>query len=69
MKKLEAKGLVKRSRSVQDERNLVVTITEKGEQLKEKAVTIPENMVQCTNLEPEEAMLLYKLLYKILNKG
>ena len=41
LKKLESKGLITRQRSKADERNLVVTITEAGEALKEKAVTIP----------------------------
>lgn len=66
LKKMEAKGLLTRKRSVQDERNLDVTITEKGEQLKEKAITIPMQMADCSKLESEEALMLYKTLYKIL---
>ena len=40
LKKLEAKGLVTRKRSSEDERNLIISITEAGEALKEQAVTI-----------------------------
>lgn len=69
LKKLEAKGLVSRTRSEKDERNLVVSITEKGEQLKERAVDIPMQIVGCTNLTAEEGMQLYSILYKILGKG
>ena len=68
LKKLESKGLVTRQRSTADERNLVVTITDAGEALKEKAVTVPAEIVKCSNLEPEEAAILYRILYKILGK-
>lgn len=68
LKKMEAKGLLTRKRSAQDERNLIVTITDAGEQLKEKAVTVPENMMKCSNLEPGEAATLYRLLYKMLGQ-
>lgn len=68
LKKMEAKGLLTRKRSTQDERNLIVTITDAGEKLKKKAVTVPENMMKCSNLEPEEAATLYQLLYKMLGQ-
>lgn len=66
LKKMEAKGLLTRNRSEKDERNLMVTITEEGERLKERAIAVPEQMAQCVNLTPEEAGELYKILYKIL---
>lgn len=68
LKKLESKGLLTRARSEKDERNLVVTITDEGEKLKEKAVDIPLQIAGCTNLSTEEGMQLYKILYKILGK-
>lgn len=68
LKKLESKGFVTRQRSTADERNLVVTITEAGEALKEKAVTVPAEIAKCSNLEPEEAAMLYRILYKMLGK-
>lgn len=68
LKKMEAKGLLTRKRSAQDERNLIVTITDAGEKLKKKALTVPENMMKCSNLEPEEAATLYQLLYKMLGQ-
>lgn len=66
LKKMEAKGLVTRKRSTEDERNLMVTLTKDGEKLKEKAAAIPEKMAQCMPLEPEEAGTLYRILYKLL---
>lgn len=68
LKKLEAKGLLTRVRSEKDERNLVVTITNEGEKLKERAAEIPLQIAGCTNLTAEEAVQLYRLLYKILGK-
>lgn len=69
LKKLESKGLITRARSKTDERNLDVAITEQGEELKEKAISVPEQIAKCSNLEPEEAVMLYKILYKILKQG
>ena len=66
LKKLESKGYISRERSSKDERNLVVSITEKGEKLKDKALSIPESIGSCVKLEPEEAKVLYGLLYKII---
>lgn len=67
LKKLEAKGLLTRKRSTEDERNLIVSITDKGERLKEKAVGIPESMARCVALTSEESYTLYQLLYKLLS--
>ena len=66
LKKMEAKGLLRRRRSEEDERNLVVTITETGERLREKAIEIPGKIARCANLDPEEAAELYRILYKVL---
>ncbi len=68
LKKMESKGLLTRKRSTQDERNLEVTITEQGELLKEQAISIPAQMADCSKLESEEALMLYKTLYKILGQ-
>lgn len=67
LKKLESKGYITRKRSKEDERNLLVHITDKGEQLKEKACGIPAKIGGCVPLEPDEAKELYRLLYKVLN--
>ncbi|MBQ9033291.1 MAG: winged helix-turn-helix transcriptional regulator, partial [Lachnospiraceae bacterium] len=65
-KKLENKGYLERKRSKEDERNLIVSVTEKGWKLREEALSIPQSMSSCVNLEPQEAAELYRLLYKIL---
>ena len=66
LKSLESKGYVIRSRSKEDERVLDVEITEKGEALKEQAVSIPQSVAGCVKLDKEEAVQLYQLLYKVL---
>lgn len=66
LKKLEAKGFVTRCRCKEDERNLIICITEEGEKLKEKAADIPMKIGGCVNLTQEEAAALYQLLYKLL---
>lgn len=66
LKRLEADGLLTRSRSAQDERSLVVALTPKGETLKAQAADIPAKIGSCIPLNPEEAVTLYRLLYKIL---
>ena len=66
LKSMEKTELVCRSRDKNDERIVKVSITEKGSDLKERAVEIPSKMGSCLNISAEEADNLYKLLYKML---
>ena len=66
LKSLEAKGYVTRTRSDSDERVVLVRLTESGQALQERALSVPEGMRACVHLSPEEAAVLYKLLYKLL---
>ena len=66
LKSLEAKGYVTRTRSDSDERVVLVRLTEAGQALQERALSVPEGMRSCVHLSPEEAAVLYKLLYKLL---
>ena len=66
LKKLEAKEYLKKYRSEEDERSVIVELTEKGKKLKDKIVSVPREMGSCVNLSPEEAEQLYVLLYKVL---
>lgn len=67
LKKLESKGYISRIRNKNDERNVSIVITDKGMKLRDKAVTIPENVGKCINLSSEEITLLYKILYNLIN--
>lgn len=66
LKKLEKKGYVARNRSTKDERNLIVSITDAGERLKDDALLIPGEISKCAKIDKEEAVTLYGILYRIL---
>ena len=68
LKKLEQKGYITRHRKKSDERNLMVSVTKKGMQLREEAVRIPEEIGSCICIPPEDAKKLYELLHKVLAK-
>ena len=68
LKRLEEKGYVTRRRSTEDERDLIISITDAGKALREKALTVPQRLAACVNLEPEKAQLLYGILYELLGK-
>jgi len=67
LKSLESKGYIRRYRSTEDERVLIVELTEEGSRLRDEAVEVPQQVGSCIRLEPEEAMQLYRLLYKVLD--
>lgn len=68
LKKLESKGYIRKERFSKDERNVLVSITEKGKDLKVKAKNIPLKVSKCLNMEEKDSLELYKILYKILNQ-
>lgn len=53
LKRLEAAGLVQRSRDPKDERQVRVALTEKGAALEAKAAHIPECILEKTGLDIE----------------
>ena len=66
LKKIQQEGLVERRRSEEDERVVVITLTEEGRALQEKAKDIPVKVAGCVDLPPEKAMMLYSLLSELL---
>ncbi len=67
LKNTEKQGLIKRTRSEEDERVVVVTLTEEGKALYNKAKDIPEKVGSCVRLSKEDAVQLYKILYSLLD--
>lgn len=67
LRKMEQSGLIERHRSPDDDRVVVITLTDKGHRLREKAADIPAEMGKCVKLSPEKARMLYDLLYEILH--
>ncbi len=67
LKNLEKEGYITRGRSKEDERVTIISITKKGNDLKEKCKDIPLELAKKkSSLTEKEAMQLYKLLYKYL---
>ena len=66
LKKMQEAGYVERTRSAGDDRVVVVTLTEKGRALQEKAKDVPREVGGCVSLSPEKAGALYALLYELL---
>ncbi len=67
LKKLEKKGYIERKRSLNDERNLIVSITKEGEKLKDKVIDVPSKIGKCINLNDSDALKLYELLHKVIS--
>ena len=67
LKKMEQAGFVQRQRSREDERVVVVSLTEEGRALREKAKDVPAKVAGCIDLPPEKAQMLYALLYELLD--
>ena len=66
LKRLEAHGFVKRERSREDERAVIVTLTDEGHALRERALEVPYCMAGCLEISPEDATELKMLLEKLL---
>lgn len=71
LKKLEQLGYIERRRNTEDERVVLAILTEKGQKLKQKAASVPEEMgchlaESGVVLTPEEVTAMKAELYKIL---
>jgi len=67
LKNFEKEGYVSRCRSKEDERVTIVTITPKGDALKEKCKDIPLKMAEHkSSLSESDAKELYRILYRFL---
>jgi len=67
LKRLEAGGLVERHRDPEDERRVIVGLSDKGRALRDQAETIPEQMICALDTPMGELMALRERL-KILAK-
>ena len=68
LKKLETQNYIKRIRSSSDERNVFIQLSQKGAELKQEALQIPESLICTLDLEPQYAMQLLKGLHQMMSK-
>ena len=66
LKRLEASGYLNRNRDPEDERLLLLTVTDEGRALKDEAIKIPGCIATCMGLSEDEFKTLYTLTYKAL---
>ncbi|AOB30661.1 MarR family transcriptional regulator [Bordetella sp. H567] len=62
LKRLEAAGLVERARAARDERQVIVSLTEQGRQLKAKARAVPPGVMTATGCSTADAGAMIKRL-------
>ena len=67
LKKLEEKGFVLRQKTGKDGRQLIVSLTQKGQDLRREIQVVPHQICSCVNLLPEEGAELKRLLLKVLS--
>ncbi|WP_152392862.1 MarR family winged helix-turn-helix transcriptional regulator [Paenibacillus guangzhouensis] len=65
LKRLEASGLLRRERDVEDERVVIVYLTEQGIAMKQQACAIPLQIVNRTRLSSEDIVKLRDQLTKL----
>ncbi|MGD9977080.1 MAG: MarR family winged helix-turn-helix transcriptional regulator [Bacteroidales bacterium] len=70
LKRMELQGLISRTRSGNDERKVIITLTEKGMQLQKEAETIPQSLASSLiseSMQIEELVDLKDKLYLLIN--
>ncbi len=68
LKKMQQAGYIDRKRSTDDDRVVVITLTDEGRALQKKAKDIPLLVSGCINIDPGKAKMLHVLLYELLGK-
>jgi len=66
LKRLEKQGYINRIRPDDNERKLLITLTEDGDALREKALGVPCKVSECLKLSAEELAQLKSLLDKMM---
>lgn len=67
LKKMEAKGLLTRTRATDDERKVIVRITQQGKELRQRALSVPAEIGRCVNLPMSDALELRRLLAEVMD--
>ena len=68
LKRMEANQLIRRQRSLEDERSVIISLTEKGKVLKEKATCIPSQLLENLSMDTEDLIKFDKSLQTVLKQ-
>lgn len=69
VKRLQAQGRVTRTRRADDERVLDIALTEDGTRLRERALSVPHQIMQRVGMEMAEVAILRDALVRFAGKG
>ncbi len=67
LKKLESLGYVERRRDPEDERNMLIYLTESGKKLKQEAICIPRELLSGLQFGSVKAVLLLQTLHQLMD--
>jgi len=68
LKRLEASGLIKRTRSTEDERQVLIALTPKGRALHEEAMAVPQAILSSSACSLSELMTMKNELVSLRDK-
>jgi len=66
LKRMEANHIIRRQRSLEDERSVIISLTDKGEKMKENATCIPSKLLENLSMNTKELVSFDKALQTIL---
>lgn len=66
LRTLKKKGYIETEKSLEDKRNIIIRLTDKGQILRKKAVDIPKTLAEENWLTIDEYVTYKKLLHKLL---
>ncbi|MFF4212492.1 MarR family winged helix-turn-helix transcriptional regulator [Streptomyces sp. NPDC001796] len=69
LKRLQAAGLVRRERSARDERSVLVAVTSRGEELRERAARVPGALLTATGLDGPGIARLREELWRLTERA
>ncbi|MBO4901708.1 MAG: MarR family transcriptional regulator [Lachnospiraceae bacterium] len=69
LKKMQQAGYIEKKRSREDDRVVVIALTQEGRQLQRKAKDIPLKMMGCVSLPEEKGRELYALLHELIDRN
>jgi DNA-binding MarR family transcriptional regulator len=65
LKRLESAGLVRRERSREDERSVLIDLTDEGARLRDRALSVPRGVLAATGLSVDEVLGLQEVLGRL----